>query len=177
MSIIAIIKVILFTPLSYLMTFITYMIAPVLPLFVEYTDVKWADEKRPMLKGWLKMFMTHDNDLDAGSRHPYWDVDWDSKWSVYWGRVKWIWRNPAWGFQFHILGHDIEMPFVKYMDADEITNIIDTDGYFCKRTKFRLFGIGFRFRVGWKMFRWKKPNDFVDGRQRAMFCFSLILDK
>lgn len=178
MSIIATLKAIIFTPISWFMTLLTWFIAPFLPLFAEMRDVPWANEPRPMLKGWLIIFQTYEEDLDCGHRRgKYWTIDTSSKIQVYWSRVRWIWRNPAWGFNFYLLGRNIEYPFLEYYDENEVTSIIDSKGYFCKRWRFSIFGLKLRFRWGWKFFRCNKDCDVWKGKQRSMFTCSLIGDK
>lgn len=53
----------------------------------------WAVE--PRLPSWLAWFMTPDNSLwgDAG-----WRTEYCPDFKSYWGMVKWLWRNPAYGF-------------------------------------------------------------------------------
>jgi hypothetical protein len=86
----------------------------------------------------LKWFQTFDNDLDAGTRSRQWELaagldgdtwaafnpDPQSWFAIYRNRVKWLWRNPGYGFDYYLLG----MPFdpkewtvVEYIDTPERT--------------------------------------------------------
>jgi len=174
------IKAIFYAPISIVATLLTWLICPILPLFVEMRKVPWADEPRPMLKGWLVYLQTHDTDLDAGHRTgKYWVIDKSSKIQVYWSRVRWIYRNPIYGLQHYILGCWVKEPFVKYYNKDEVTDILQSDGYFCWRNKFVLpvLGLKLKYKFGWKLFRYNKPCDIVNGHQRAMYVCSLMRDK
>lgn len=168
-------KAIIFAPISIFFTLLTWLICPILPLFVVYKKVPWADEERPMLPGWLELFQTYEEDLDCGHRKgKYWKIDTSSKLQVYWSRVKWIRRNPAWGFQFYLLGCWVKQPFVKYYNENEITDILQDDGYFCTRKIYNILGIKVYWRFGWKLFRYNKPCDIWKGKQRAMYCCSIM---
>lgn len=82
------------------MLVIAYCLAPVLPLFVI---------GKPVLPRWLSWFETPDNPLDGdnGWRYEHWQ--WRYKlpsWlAIYIGRVGWLWRNPAYGFDIQVLGY------------------------------------------------------------------------
>ena len=168
----------LYAPISIVMTIITWILCPILPLFVVMKEVPWAEEKRPMLWGFLVLLQTHDTDLDAGHRTgKYWVIDKSSKWQVYWSRARWIYRNPIYGLQHYVLGCWVKTPFVKYFNEDEVTDILQTDGYFCRRNRFTLFGIKLKYKIGWKLFRYDKPCDVWKGKQRAMYVCSLMRDK
>lgn len=171
-------KAILFAPISMFMTGLTWILAPILPLFTVYRETQYSEGKKvPVLPGIFYLLMTHDTDLDAGHRNNhYWTIDPNSKWQVYWSRVRWIWRNPIYGFQHYILGCWITN-FVYYTNHNEVTDIRTSDGYFCKRNKFTLFGVKLKYKFGWKLFRWNKPEDIWKGRQRAMYVCSLMKDE
>lgn len=171
-------KAILYAPISVFMTLLTWVIAPVLPMFTVYRETQYSDgQKVPVLWGPLYLLMTHDTDLDAGHRRDhYWSIDTSSKWQVYWSRVRWIWRNPIYGFQHYILGCWVG-EFTTYYNQDEVTDIQQVDGHFCKRDKFTFCGIRFKYKFGWKLFRHDKPEDIWKGWPRAMYVCSLMLDK
>lgn len=170
---------ILYAPISILMTLLTWLLCPVLPLFVEYRETQYSVGKKvPVLRGCLYYLMTHDTDLDAGHRNNhYWTIDTDSKWQVYWSRVRWIFRNPIYGFQHYILGCWLEQPFIRYFNEDEVTDILDSAGNFCKRGKFTVCGMNLKYKFGWKLFRYKKPEDVWKGKVRQMYVCSVMRDK
>lgn len=171
-------KAILYAPISIVMTLLAWVIAPVLPLATVYRETQYSEGKKvPVLWGPLYLLMTHDTDLDAGHRRGhYWSIDTSSKWQVYWSRVRWIWRNPIYGFQHYVLGCWVG-EFTTYYNQDEVTDIRQVDGHFCKRDKFTFCGIRFKYKFGWKLFRHDKPEDIWKGWPRAMYVCSLMLDK
>lgn len=171
-------KAILFAPFSIFMTWLTWILAPILPLFTVYRETQYSEcRKVPVLWGFLYLLMTHDTDLDAGHRNNhYWTIDPTSKLQVYWSRVRWIWRNPIYGFQHYILGCWIGT-FKRYFNEDEVTDILTDDGYFCWRYRFTFCGIKLKYKFGWKLFRYNKPEDRWKGKQRAMYVCSVMRDK
>lgn len=171
-------KAILFAPISIFMTGLTWILAPILPLFVVYRETQYSEGRKvPVLWGFLYLLMTHDTDLDAGHRNNhYWTIDPTSKWQVYLSRVRWIWRNPIYGFQHYVLGCWVGT-FKRYFNEDEVTDILTYDGYFCWRNRFTFCGIKLKYKFGWKLFRYNKPEDRWKGKQRAMYVCSLMLDK
>ncbi len=172
-------QALIYAPISIALTIVTWIICPILPLFTVYRETQYSNGKKvPVLPGIFYLCMTHDTDLDAGHRNNhYWTIDPNSKWQVYWSRVRWIYRNPLYGFQHYVLGCWVQIPFRWYFNEHEITDIMQKNGYFCRRNKFKLFGIGFKYKFGWKLFRHDKPEDIWKGKQRAMFTCSLMLDK
>lgn len=101
------------------------------------------------LPSWLNWVQTFDAPLDQGITDGFFAPDTPR----YWSRVKWLYRNPAYGFSFFALG----VPYVasdwkvrKYMPATATTPdyfFAYTDhGYF--NAYFVKFGI--RFKIGWK---------------------------
>jgi len=101
--------------------------APVLPLFrVTFygpVDNNNAYGVEPRLPWNLNWFMTQDNSLwgDKG-----WQTKHCPEFDTYWGMVKWLWRNPAYGFAVYL-------------------GIGSSDEGFMK--EFR--AIGLRFRIGY----------------------------
>ena len=173
-----ILKAFLFAPVSIVLTLLTWLICPILPLFTVYRETQYSDGKKvPVLWGFFYLLMTHDTDLDAGHRNNhYWTIDPSSKWQVYWSRVRWIYRNPIYGFQHYVLGCWVG-DFVRYYNQNEVSDILQTDGYFCKRDKFTFCGIKLKYKFGWKLFRHDKPEDIWKGWPRSMYVCSLMLDK
>lgn len=99
------------------------------------------------LPGWLKCFDTFDTDLDTGVR----DMGWPPG---YWSRVRYLYRNPAYGFSYLVLGckfvaDDWQIIQGGYDDGTWETGTFraeSRDGY------FNYFGIwhGIRIKFGWK---------------------------
>lgn len=101
-------RYVLLLPLWLVFNLLAYLIAPVLPLFAEnrigLCDNGNASRVEPRLPSWLGWFDTSDNSL-------YGDHGWRTKhcpdWNSYFGMVKWLWRNPAYGFECAVLSAKI----------------------------------------------------------------------
>lgn len=84
--------------LSILIVPVAWILAPVLPVFASRDG--W-------LPAWLIWFQTPDNALDGDEQYrtmhaPF--IGAESGWERYSNRVFWLWRNPAYGFDFIVLG-------------------------------------------------------------------------
>lgn len=129
------------------------------------------------LPSWLSWFDTFDADLDQGVR----DGSITGP-SVYWNRVKWLYRNSAYGFSYWAIG----MPFVgevwrvvRYEEtADRLTFIaVSATGHF----NVHATRLGLRFKLGWKA--WNYYDKATGGWQqqpwgpvwRVPFVFSISL--
>lgn len=78
-----------------------YLLAPVLPL-LRVDALGWSDNNHfrrvePRLPTWLNWFMTDDNSLCGDMGFVL------ANGESYWSMVKWLWRNPAVGFERSIL--------------------------------------------------------------------------
>lgn len=63
--------------------------------------------KRKTLPGVLQWFSTVDDDLDGGQhQHPEVFPPGATGRRLWWQRTRWIWRNPAQGFQIYLFGYD-----------------------------------------------------------------------
>lgn len=86
---------VLLLPLSLCFNLLAYFLAPVLPLFAS---------KEGWLPKWLWWFQTPDNSLDGDdgwkTEHWQWRFRLSKRVSTYVGRVGWLWRNPAYGFEW-----------------------------------------------------------------------------
>lgn len=89
-------------PVSLLVTLLAYLLAPVLPLFAISRD------REMWLPKWLWWFQTPDNSLwgDEGHRHRHPIAIYANYgvptlgYKAYWPQVIWLWRNPAYGFEW-----------------------------------------------------------------------------
>jgi hypothetical protein len=87
---------IVLVPVSLVITLLAVILAPVLPLFASDKmgpcDNNGHECVGPRLPKWLSWFQTPDNSLygDAGFIA--------DNGQSYWSQVKWIWRNPGYGF-------------------------------------------------------------------------------
>lgn len=78
------------TVLQLLFTLLAYLISPALPLFAKSAGY---------LPTWLAWFQTPDASLDAGWEQGYFTITGKpGAFSLWWYRMRWLWRNPAYGF-------------------------------------------------------------------------------
>jgi hypothetical protein len=91
-----------------------YVLAPALPLFAVMRfgpmDNNNASGFEPRLPEWLSYFQTPDNSLWGDATFQRLNGP------RYWSMVKWLWRNPAYGFERAVLGAKIrpaDVPVVK----------------------------------------------------------------
>jgi hypothetical protein len=113
-------------------------------LFVNWWAPLFAD-KEARLPDWLNWAQTFDANLDQGVTDGFFKGS-----PSYWNRVKWLYRNPSYGFSFYALG----IPYVasdwkvrKYTSAAPSYFFAYTDkGHF--NAYFVKFGL--RFKIGWK---------------------------
>jgi len=93
-------------PLSWAITIVTWLIAPVLALPIFITTIN----NRDWLIAPVRWFQTHDAPVDEWYMDGYYKKCTWAKWDFtkafhrYLARYFWICRNPAYGFNYHILG-------------------------------------------------------------------------
>ena len=96
----------LMLPMSFLMTLVGFVIAPILPFFA----------KDGWLPSWLSWFQTPDNSLDGDNgwktEHWLWRYKLPEAICSYVGRVGWLWRNPTYGYGLVILENPERPSFV-----------------------------------------------------------------
>ena len=137
-------------PVSVIVTLLTIVLAPVLPVFARDElgpcDNNGHECVGPRLPSWLSWFMTPDNSL-------YGDETFERiNGRSYWSQVKWLWRNPGYGFGVRYL----KAPYATSLAGDP--TIRDND----------------RARAGWCLaranglfqFKWIQPIGF----QRCIYC-------
>lgn len=101
-------KYVLFSMISIVADLAAIVFSPVAALFVR-------DGKLPHFWKWIT---THDAPIDSGHIDGYWPTP-TTKRGLYWSRVKWIWRNPAYQVD-HWLGYDqVGVYIKKYFDGSE----------------------------------------------------------
>ena len=95
----------LLLPLWFCFNVLAYLLAPVLPLFavqrLGMSDNNHYRRTEPRLPGWLDWFMTDDNSLAGDAAFAALHGE------SYWSMVKWLWRNPAVGFERNVLSAKI----------------------------------------------------------------------
>lgn len=99
------------------------------------------------LPNWLAWVQTFDDTLDTGIR----DLNYPASnhWERYWSRVRWLYRNPGYGFSYWALG-------CAFNPADWTVHLCDetgdnfyatcADGRFCHKW----IENGWRYKTGWK---------------------------
>lgn len=102
------------------MIFVTYALAPFLSLYSVLADKK----NLPMP---FYLLQTHDNDLDGGQSELGWKVT-DNKFKLWYQRMAWLMRNPAYGWSAMVCG-------VKAEDYDLVKT---SDSFINEETKERL---------------------------------------
>lgn len=153
-------KYLLFAMISVAADVLAFILAPIAVLFVR-------DGKLPKLWRWIT---THDAPIDSGHIDGYWEAP-KTKIGLYWSRVKWIWRNPAYQVG-HWLGYSQEgVTITKHYDNVEFWDTgIPNKAYWTainskgqeaflyekqSNWKFPFFKTVFTFeqQYGWKLYR------------------------
>lgn len=89
------------------------------------------------LPTWLYWFQTFDNDFVTGPQSVGWKPS-------YWSSVRWLWRNPSYGFDMFLLG-------CPWTQASDWTVVSDTPTCFLAYSKWGAFSYrGVWFKWGWK---------------------------
>lgn len=76
----------------------------------DYLKSQGFDPRAQQLPDWLKWFDTFDNSLDVSWLHGYFDRDYHSFdapppfWSRKWMQIRWLYRNPDYGFSYWAQG-------------------------------------------------------------------------
>lgn len=143
---------------------VAWLLAPILPAFAIGRD---------HLPRWLAYFDTPDNALDGDLGYVMLHAPFKgygaTGWRQYINRVVWLWRNPAYGFSYSVLGAQINSqplvvsgdPYVSDSSNLTIGRMRGFSGHVLLRsgTAFEFYlvrqygqsGHCFRLRLGWKM--------------------------
>lgn len=133
------------------------------------------------LPWWLAWVDTFDDTLDAGVRDLCWKPG-------YWSRVRWLYRNPGYGFGYWLLGCEFEPEEWEIEEATvdmsvpwaplPLRFVADGPGQ-----RFNIMGVvwKFQYKFGWKAWNyydpqartWKKES--WGPQMRAPFVFSIKL--
>lgn len=175
--------------LSFFFVLLTFLLSPWLA---------WMADEDGNLPWWLKYFQTHDNTLDAG-----WKVQGNygsylkdgtvpTKLERYWYRICWLWRNPGYGFDYYLLGMEVDPSECRVIRASrtpryemsdqgpvqigetQVFFAIGPNGHFC------LFYVGFwgELKIGWKiraywddvLEQWRPPDFHWGPLHRTSIC-------
>lgn len=155
---IQILKWLMFVPCNILMTLLAYILAPILPMFAIHSNV---------LPKWLSWFQTPDNSLDGDkgwrTQHWLWRFNLPFWISQYVGRVGWLLRNPAYGFDTSVCQIS-PIGSVKVHGNLPLGGSPKRSGWYFAQCKnaFQFYAIIYwgnhasRINFGWKL--WSSPN-------------------
>lgn len=90
-----IVRYIIFATASMFVNLLTYLLGPALSAYSVWRGID-------VLPYPLNLLHTHDNTLDGGQKQGY-RVG-ATGFELWWQRTCWIWRNPGYGFDAHVLG-------------------------------------------------------------------------
>ena len=144
-------------PLVLILYIITYLISPFLSAYSVIAGVN-------VLPGWLALFHTHDNTLDGGQDELGWPKVTGFK--LWLQRIKWICRNPAYGFDAYVWGiKSHSTTYVKRWCSDAVWHSGSTNydliifkadngkNYFSFRYQFYITQLRFiRLWTGWNFY-------------------------
>jgi hypothetical protein len=141
------------TVLNLLFTLFAVIVAPYVALFAG---------KDGWLPDYLKWFQTFDASLDAGWQDGYFGTFSapPTGWRLWWLRTKWLWRNPAYGFCYWVLG-------TSFKPEDWTVEQFVQDGnysLFVARSKDGHFCISYNgpwgsWKLGWKAWNYFQKLD------------------
>jgi hypothetical protein len=176
--------------LSIAFTLLAWIAAPVLPIFstmqMGACDNNNRQEIEPRLPAWLSWFMTPDNSLwgDGG-----WRTEHCPDWNSYWGMVKWLFRNPGYGFEWNgpLCAVISKLATVSFTGDTAIQNgphgkegycftvITNPDGTrYWHLYLVKVIGGGYclNINLGWKLKTYAEDPERIKTQPKAMFCFS-----
>lgn len=139
--ILRIIEYLILAPFDTLGIIVAYLLNPIVVLFAN--DDGWLPPYPP-----FKWFQTFDASLDTGWQDGKWTGIWDGRYR-YLARVRWLYRNPAYGWSYYVLGCEFipaKWTLVKW--TYRVFYARSEDGHFCFKYTFLPSGTWFKF--GWK---------------------------
>lgn len=175
----------LFIPIWFAFNLTAYIIAPVLPLFAKdysgNSDNGNIIKIEPRLPKYLSWFMTPDNSLwgDNG-----WQTIHCINYKSYFGMVKWLWRNPAYGFEkFGPLSAKVSSEHtIKYIGNKDIKDRPKHISGYClifigNYWNFhlitpKLFGYCAKLEFGWKLQTYAEYPNLLKTEPYAQYVFS-----
>lgn len=173
-----ILKWFLWAILELLISLIAILISPIicLPIFASTKPNKWCSvgEGRETLRGWLQLFSTHDDGIDAAWYKGLYDERIPGKLeqgardgkelNKYLLRMMWILRNSAYGFAHHFLSFEKSNITTRIVsekgswDSDSTNYLVRVDTNekgvkaFLVRGQFYFFKKNYlRVQIGWKL--------------------------
>jgi hypothetical protein len=149
-----------------------------------YVQITRSYTNCQMLPSWLKWFDTFDASIDAGWADKYFTSKYTlmnppSYWLRKWYQVLWLYRNPAYGFGYWVLGETFDPQQWKstwYIEANSDFSACSTNKMFNVERTYSFLKIKF----GWKAWNYYQPatNTFSSvpwgPELRVPHCFSII---
>lgn len=143
-------------------TLLAVLAAPVLPIFVRDDGY---------LPRWLRWFQTPDNPAWGDAQFHREQMAWTQ--SAYLRTVFWLWRNPAYGFDFEVLGARVPQGYRYACRGDErVSNLPLHEGLVIRRMNeyWQLYYVKawtttrcLRINLGWKLW-----GDLQEGQVRPL---------
>jgi len=152
------IKYVFYTVIQLLFTALAMILTPVIALFTQ------SDGNLP---AYLKWFQTFDATVDEGWKNGYFGtfLTPPTGFKLYWFRMLWLWRNPAYGFCYYLLGENFDPEnwvITKWVKTDTVS-------YFIAKSKDgKLFNVSYggpkgSYKLGWKAWNYFQGID-QDGK-------------
>jgi len=145
-----IIKAIKLAPWSFIIYPLGFVAAGIMTILT-WVLMCWIIATISMITGsnqvlWLRWFYTHDASLDGGIEQNKEGYDPNAKgFKLWWQRVRWICRNPAYRFNAYVLGFAAEGSVLIFEAGDQWPN-------------FRYWTV-MRSAGGWHFFGYRGKND------------------
>lgn len=169
-------KFIIRTVLYPIMALLSLLFTAFAMLCVNWWAPLFVDEKGN-LPNWLKWFQSFDASLNEGWQGGYLDPSWGaSPFKRFLARVYWLYRNPAYGFDYGPLGLSFdakEWRVIRYIDTPKLVLFVAVGSGFNVYYHGR-FGMA---KLGWKAWNrwdgngWNTPN--WQHYTRLPLCFTL----
>jgi hypothetical protein len=156
-----------FTVLNLLFTILSYILAPFIAPFTQSNGY---------LPNWLSWFQTQEAPLDAGWKDGYFvdslGIPYDTPpvgLELYWLRVLWLWRNPAYGFCYWPLGivYNPDDWVIKTLAVDPITKEILELYAYTKDWKYFCYTNSRGLKLGYKLWWAFDPDNQMLARVPA----------
>lgn len=185
----------LMLPLWMVVNLIAYFGSPLLALFARASeglcDNGNAFRSGPRLPGWLSWFQTFDNDLDGDGAWQRMEADhWAWRASLaawpcvqaYLGRIGWLMRNPAYGFERDVLAASVSPgdvvafsgdPFIQDKPVGREGHCYITIGKYWNLVYVKRFGDRcLKVNLGWKLKTYAENPARVSSEPVAQYVLS-----
>ncbi|BCG50052.1 hypothetical protein [Ralstonia phage RP13] len=165
--------------------YIPYVIADLIVLALSYIVIFWFlplfADKDGNLPKYLYWFQTFDASLDEGWKSKYdgFNPNPQGFWQLYYARLKWLWRNPCYGFDYYPFGFTFDLTqwtIRKWESNDQRELFIATGQGLFSIIYYGKYGT---WKLGWKAWnyfdsntgKWKENYSWGD-QHKIPLCFS-----